>query len=158
MIITFLPYADFPQTARSLDYCRLGAQRLAAKQILITLFHGGPDIRRPAVKMWKGYERALAHYGVIICDEWKSRHGCDYIGKVFRDVLGAGIDLDYERPWWLGDETFHKSHRSFLLRKYPTYYRKLWPELTAHLPLQWPDPVRPQKSAKVAYRRAVRRI
>ena len=34
-----------------------------------------------------------------------------------------GIDwLDSKRPWWLGNEEFHSSHRQTLLSKNPQHY------------------------------------
>lgn len=135
---TFLPYADFTESAKVLDYRRLGKQRVETKQILNTLFHGGGWARHPAVQMWKGHERALCHYGIAICDEWVSRGYSDYCRKYFTDILGAGIDFPYARPWWIGDDLFHQSHRSNLLRKDLGHYRQFWPELSPSIPYRWP--------------------
>ena len=60
---TFLPYSDFERSAKTLDYKRLGKQRVEAYQILQAL--SDPNYgwqNHPAVKMWRGYEEALVAY------------------------------------------------------------------------------------------------
>lgn len=138
---TFLPYADFKESARVLDYRRLGKQRLEAKQIILTLFHGGGWARHPATQMWVGKERALCHYGLAVCDEWTARGYSDYLRKFFVDVLSGCETGPYDLPWWFGDLDFHWSHQSNLLRKYPEHYSKFWPERSAAMPYLWPSPV-----------------
>ena len=52
---TFLPYADFAETARVLDQRRLGKQRVEALQVLRALFIPGYGWRHhPVVRMWRG--------------------------------------------------------------------------------------------------------
>jgi hypothetical protein len=43
-------------------------------------------------------------------------------------------------PPWLGDEAFHLSHRSALVRKDPDHYRPLYPDAPDDLPYVWPVP------------------
>jgi hypothetical protein len=38
----------------------------------------------------------------------------------------------------LGDEPFHRSHRSALVRKDPAYYRPLFPDVPDDLEYVWP--------------------
>src|SRR5690348_5136966 len=69
---TFLPYADFTESARVLDRRRLGKQRVEAVQVLRGLTV--PDYgwrRHPAVRMWTGYEEALVRYGLEVCRVWR---------------------------------------------------------------------------------------
>ena len=67
---TFLPFADFAETARVLDGRRLGKQRVETLQILRALRVPGYGWRHhPAVGMWAGYEEALARYGLQMCEE-----------------------------------------------------------------------------------------
>jgi hypothetical protein len=118
---TFLPYADFAQSAKCLDYRRLGKQRVEAMQILSTLTGQSKGWRNhPAVKMWEGYEIALRLYHNIMIDEWVSR-GYKNTMRHFRIIHSLCV-----MPHWLGDERVHSSHRANLLRKDPTsgYY---WP-------------------------------
>jgi len=81
---TFLPFSSFWRSAKCLDNKRLGKQRVEAMQILTTLSGKNKAWKNhPAVKMWKGYENALAEYGIVICEEWRS-HG-------FRDTCEIKI-------------------------------------------------------------------
>jgi hypothetical protein len=41
-------------------------------------------------------------------------------------------------PSWLGDEAFHLSHRSALVRKDPDFYRPLFRDVPDDLPYVWP--------------------
>lgn len=43
-------------------------------------------------------------------------------------------------PPWLGDEAFHRSHQSNLLRKLPEHYGPLFPGVPDDLPYVWPQP------------------
>lgn len=152
---TFLPLPSFQDSARCLDNRRLGKQRVEAKQILLALgvpvgqHNGNPSSRRknhPAVKMWYGFERALAHYAIAICDEWRARgfqdtlteqfvQASEWIRLTYGDIAPssvAGI------PGWIGDPAFHAAHRSNLLRKDPEHYSRLgWSE-PSDLPYVWP--------------------
>jgi hypothetical protein len=151
---TFLPYPDFTACARSLDPLRLGKQRVEALQVLRGLIVPGYGWRHhPAVKMWAGYEEALVRYGLTICREWTDKGRADTVtatlqqdfarvcrGTVVRgqpDLAAAG-DL----PPWLGDEAFHLSHRSSLLRKRPDFYRPRFGEVP-DVPYVWPVSDRP---------------
>jgi hypothetical protein len=106
-----------------------------ALQILRCL-HGIRDGWRnhPAVKMWSGYEGALVEYGVAICDQW--------IERGYRDNCRCRIRCyakrDRTRPPWLGDEEFHRSHQSNLVRKWPEYYGLVFPGVPGDLPYIWP--------------------
>jgi len=56
---TFLPYTDFIQSAKCLDYRRLGKQRLEAKTILNILLNETTKAgwrNHPAVLMWSSHE------------------------------------------------------------------------------------------------------
>lgn len=140
---TFLPYADFGMSARSLSTGHLGLQRINVKQLLVTLgvpmdssISAWPE--HPAVKMWCGNEWALAEYGVCICREWIRR---GYRDAMCTDFLGARKFLREHRarlPEWLGWDAFHISHQSNLVRKNRGYYRPLFPKVPDNLPYIWP--------------------
>jgi hypothetical protein len=139
---TFLPNSNFIITAKKLDYRRLGKQRVEAKQILLVLdpSYGKKGWRNhPAVKMWRGYEAALAAYGMAICEEWIDRGYNDSLYPWFSNQYAKFVgDRSPKLPPWLGDPKFHRAHRSNLLRKQPEHYRKFWPTLPDDLPYIWP--------------------
>jgi hypothetical protein len=129
---TFLPYADFARCAAVLDQRRLGKQRVEVLQIMRAITVPGYGWRHhPTAKMWKSYEEALAAYGVAICREWCGRgytDTCD--AKIRAELATLGItdvreQVDLELagalPSWLGDEAFHRNHRSSLLNKDPEW-------------------------------------
>lgn len=127
---TFLPYPDVVQSVAALDNKRLGKQRVEALQIINALRFGSGWRHHPAVKMWRGYERALEFYMNAAIREW--------IGRGFRNtMLLADVDA-VVFPGWFGDAAFHLSHRSNLLRKLPSHYGKLWPDTPDNLPYVWP--------------------
>lgn len=71
---TFLPFEDFTECAKVLDYRRLGKQRIESCQILNTLAGNSKGwINHPAVKMWRGYENVLIKYNLAICKEWVAK-------------------------------------------------------------------------------------
>ena len=128
---TFLPYPEFYKVASVLDRQRLGKQRVEAKLILeILLGRKSSWSRHPAVKMWIGYERALAIYGDQICLEWARRGYVDNLKPFFyRIKIWLGHDDPVAWPRWLGDEKLHSSHRAALLKKNPAWYGKFeWKE------------------------------
>lgn len=137
---TFLPYPDFTETAKCLDYRRLGKQRLESMEILFAINDKNYGWQNhPAVNMWRGYELALLHYALEMCHEWKLRGYEDNIEKkLVRMYVGEGRFRLTNYPEWLGREDFHASHRSNLLRKKPEYYSKFgWSE-PDNLPYVWP--------------------
>ncbi|EID52540.1 MSMEG_6728 family protein [Saccharomonospora xinjiangensis] len=173
---TFLPYPDFAATARVLDLRRLGKQRVETLQVLRALTVPGHGWRRhPAVRMWAGYEEALTRYGLAMCEHWTAQGRADTCAvKLVADLAGAlGVttvrDQDalaaaHELPPWFGDEAFHRSHRSALVRKDPEHYRPAFPDVPDDLPYVWPpsdrtqltDPGESPPSAAPASRRAPR--
>jgi len=152
---TFLPYPDFAQSAHCLDNKRLGKQRVECLQILKTLAKGPTEVvqkidrrtgdtvaihrktpwyNHPAVQQWKGYELFLVSYALAVCREWKFRGFSD----TCEDKINA-FSVPGGRPPWLGNEAYHASHRSNLLRKDFAHYSQFgWTE-PATLPYVWPS-------------------
>jgi hypothetical protein len=133
---TFLPLPSLIESAKVLDNKRLGKQRVEAKQILETL--RGRSIgwkNHPAVRMWKDHEPALAFYGLVICSEWRSRGFKDSLYDYFVKELNGSVIV---YPSWFGDENFHASHRSNLLRKDSIFYSRFFWEEPSDLPYIWP--------------------
>ncbi len=130
---TFLPYSDFRESVRCLDYRRLGKQRVEAKQILNALSGKTKGWRRhPATRMWEGYTTALTLYMNLCIREWVRR---GYKNNMPEEYVDNG-SLVY--PSWLGDAEFHASHRSNLLRKDKEWYGQFGWEESPDLPYVWP--------------------
>jgi hypothetical protein len=127
---TFLPYPDFKKSLQSLDYRRLGKQRVEAYQIIRAIKYGGGYRNHPAVKMWRGHINALKLYYNLSLDEW--------IGRGYRNnLLEMPIRGKITYPEWFGRNCFHAAHRSNLLRKDPVYYGKLGWRESSDLPYLW---------------------
>ena len=128
---TFLPYPDFRETAKVLDWRRLGNQRNEAKTLIHAITKGNGWSDHPAAKMWEGCQRTLKLYFNAIVRERVDR---GYNNSLRLYVVHKPIIV----PDWLGDEDFHASHRSNLLRKDPEYYSQFgWSE-SDNLEYVWP--------------------
>jgi hypothetical protein len=149
---TFLPVADFEESARLLDSPRLGKQRVETLQVLRALEL--PDYgwtSHPVVRMWRGRTPALVAYGLASVRVWRERGFADtthtLIAEFAPDVVGVPQE-ELARagmlPSWVGDEAVHLSHRSNLLAKEPDFYRPLFQPLFGaepeDLPYVWPEP------------------
>jgi hypothetical protein len=145
---TFLPYRDFAKSARTLDDRRLGKQRVEALQVLRAITRPRYGWRHhPAVLMWRGYEEALARYGIEVCREWKRRGHADTCEtKILDEARALGIDDVRTQsqlaavgalPPWLGDRSFHRSHRCALARKDASYAAR-FADADPALPYVWP--------------------
>ena len=137
---TFLPYPDFKQSAKALDYKRLGKQRVEGMQIINAIVgkprkDGKPYkglVHHPCSVMWRKYVPALKHYTNVIIQEWMDR-GYNNNMKLY------DIQHWIVMPSWLGREDFHSSHRANLLRKDYEYYSELgWTE-DPNDPYVWHD-------------------
>jgi hypothetical protein len=146
---TFLPYADFERSARSLDRKRLGKQRVETIQVVRALTRPGYGwANHPAVLMWRGFEEALGRYGFTCCEAWTELGFGDTCAlTIATDLHAAGVTtIRTERelveagalPPWMGDESLHRSHRSALVRKDPAYYAPRFPDVPDDLPYVWP--------------------
>lgn len=135
---TFLPYSSFSKSAKCLDNKRLGKQRVECYQILKALSdHSYGWQNHPAVKMWRGYENDLILYGLTICEEWISRGFKDTCRNKILDFRKLK-NISYNLPPFIGQQAFHGSHKSNLLRKNPKYYSKFNWKVPNNLEYVWP--------------------
>ena len=149
---TFLPVADFQESARLLDSPRLGKQRVETLQILRALEL--PDYgwaNHPVVTMWRGHTAGLVVYSLAMVRIWRERGFGDttdqqiaefapqVVGRPQAELAAAGL-----LPSWVGDEAVHRSHRPNLIAKDPEFYRPRFAELFGaepdDLPYVWPGP------------------
>jgi hypothetical protein len=136
---TFVPYgSDFTANAASLDYRRLGKQRVEGMQILNTITGRSNGWKNhPAVKMWIDFPEALADYTIAMCDHWVSLGYKDTCKAKILDALGHA-PKNFFVPDWLNDLEVQISHRSNLIRKFPEHYAAIWPTIPDNLPYKWP--------------------
>ena len=136
---TFLPYESFEKSAQTLDWRRLGKQRVEGMQIINAITgkkrkDGKPYkgwINHPCSVMWKDYVPALKHYTNVIIQEWITR---GYNNNMEFYDTGKIV-----MPDWIGNEKFHSSHRANLLRKDFDYYSQFgWTE-NPERPYVWHD-------------------
>lgn len=144
---TFLPYHEFYLSAQALDNKRLGKQRVEVLQLLKALKLKKEGVKaawqnHPAALMWEGSEYWLLNYGLSICDEWDVRgfkDTCYAKISAYMDVFPLSEDPGSDcYPSWLGDEDFHRSHQSNLIRKDPAFYGPKFPGVPDNLPYVWP--------------------
>ena len=128
---TFLPLPSYRKSASVLDNRRLGKQRVEAIQIarVLTGLSTGWQ-HHPAVKMWRGYEEALRYYMNLAIWTWLDR---GYKNTMKIQAVGQIV-----MPPWMGNEAFHRSHQSNLIRKDPAFYGPQFPGIPSDLPYVWP--------------------
>lgn len=121
---TFLPYPDFRESAKVLDWKRLGKQRVEALQIYRAITGEALGWKNhPAVLMWQGFPDALAHYFNVVCMRWEIR-------RFENNLPRLPVASAYKMPPWIGDAEFHRSHRSNLLRKDWEHYSQYFQDRT----------------------------
>lgn len=128
-----------------LDRKRLGKQRVECIQVVRALVVPGDGWRHhPAATTWRGWLEALGSYSLTCCEVWVAQGFADTCaGTIRADLDAAGVttvrtqaDLAGvgELPTWLGDEGFHRSHRSALLTKMPEHYGEVLAGVEPGLP------------------------
>lgn len=125
---TFVPYADFAESAAVLDSKRLNKQLLEGRQIYKILTENrtkGGWVNHPAVKMWRNYDTGLYAYLVDIYKECvvrgiKADKNWDAIQSMHDNNWDRGDNIVMP-PWW-GDERVYESHRNNLYVKDPEFY------------------------------------
>lgn len=131
---TFLPHPSFEDSAKALDYRRLGKQRVEAWQILQTLAGLSKGwANHPASIMWKDHPLALCDYGIAMCVEWVRRGYSDSMATKFAHIR-EGLRELHSGPWmpgFLGCDAFHASHRRSLSEKDFNHYGPQWKDIPA---------------------------
>lgn len=134
---TFLPFKDFHMSINCLDQKRLNAQCKEAKQIIeIIELNKKAWSNHPAVNQWRGYINALKAYHNVAVLYWNKCKKKDGTPVKQRKMIEYKGDIKY--PKWLGNEEFHLSHRSNLLRKNYEHYSKFFKDRD-DLPYYWPS-------------------
>ena len=130
----FLPFADIEKSVCCLDPKRLGNQ---IYREAYTLIRGGwPN--HPVSKIFKNYKYALAKYCIYGLEELRRRgrnypKWFNYYNNCLNIFPNTGL------PSIIGNEFFHLSHRSNLIRKDPDYYIPIFGDgIPDNLPYFWP--------------------
>lgn len=148
---TFLPYPSFTETAKCLDYRRLGKQRVECKQLIIAINQGE--------KCLYNLDTGYFNYGTVIVNTSNSanyitkptpwwNHPCrkmwnnykgalieygiaicrEWIKRGYKDSLLKWFEEQQESniqyPIWIGAKQFNSAHRAALLFKNYNYYSK----------------------------------
>lgn len=130
-----LPHKLFQGSVEVLDTRRLNNQANEALVILRTLRgYYGPGKGWPnhtVTKLWRGYEPAVAAYGVECLMRYACRTGNDVSDRTakFNELSLNGWPLKVERPPWSLDTRVHSAYRALLLHKDYEFYSKYdWDE------------------------------
>ena len=130
-MMTFLPFEDFNKCAEVLDKKRCWKQVVEASQIIDCL--EGKKVgwkNHPAVKMWVGYENLLKHYYNIFLEHCVSVHNINTKFQYREGLYSYGFygnlmiteNANNSKPFWLGQEPFHRAMRARLIEKNPEFY------------------------------------
>lgn len=125
----FLPFPDIQKSLDCLDKKRLGKQRVEAHQIINVIefkqqrckFSSNETYEtiawenHPAVLMVENYLPFLKYYYNESLRMFSKRGGSNISLVYYKEVMDS--NFTFELPYWFGDENFHLSHRSNLLRK-----------------------------------------
>ena len=123
---TFLPDENYEESARILDWRRLGKQRVEGMQIINAIENPNKQgwQNHPATIMWTPYISALKLYTNVMITEWINR-GYNNNMEFYDDYL-EGLSIEGVPRW---PEEFYSSHRANLLRKDYEYYSQFkWRE------------------------------
>ncbi len=132
---TWLPYSNFHDSLRCLDWLRLSYQKRQTYDLIKVITENTSGWKNhPIILMWKDYPNALKLYYNISLDAWEAR---GYTLKKYNEKFEIN-ENDVEMPWWLGNEELHNSHRSVLLRRLPKYYCQFNWNVPDNLNYWWP--------------------
>lgn len=146
-MITWMTHPSFGKTARDLTD-EILKQQLSQTCIIFDILTGidtkSEFSGHPAVKMWHGYEFALAIYGMSLGMEFTFNRGFAeanefwYLSKGVREIKKAEPDFTYVPPPWMFDKDVLLSHRSNLARRHPVAFRSKWKNCPENWPYLWP--------------------
>lgn len=137
MPITLMPSIGFHKSLVLIDDARLSKQRQDVLRILRGIM--GEEPWHISHAGWEGYEYTLGVFGMSACSVWQNQRGHrDSIAFQLHEIL-EGVPHDLVQPPWIGDLNFHRSHRSYLVRRMPEFYAEKFPNNPEGMPLLWPQ-------------------
>ena len=132
---TFLPYPSFMESADVLDKKRCWKQVVEAAQIISVL--EGKSVawqNHPAVKMWSGHIPALKAYFNSFLNVSVIQHGIKTKYVYYKNEWKSVSEIkniyptSQDKPWWFGNEDFHRAMRARLIEKDEAFYLPLFPK------------------------------
>jgi len=124
----YLPYASLKESATCLHTGLLYIQTNRINSLFREIFflknsHRRNFARTLDSRVWQGYEAILWLYWGVCIDELVENRGKS--SKFY--PLPSLLNLELDIPPWLGDDVFHDSHQSRLIRHYESLLAsKLW--------------------------------
>ncbi len=133
-MMIWLPYPDFTKSVSCLNTQHLNRQRANCQVLSKSFISPNRWNHVPTFKAWKNYYEVFQYYHDVCVKEWVKR-GFRTIAVLYEAPKPDKRDL----PWFIGEEQYHASHRSNLLRLDPTYAGiEGWRE-PSNLPYLWPN-------------------
>lgn len=137
---------DYPKKDR--DIILLRRQKTQEKKKIMQL-RGW--VGHPAREIWRGHEKALAYYGLLICQEWESR---GYKEETAPKIAAVAADFKWTSwPDWMQDPEVHLHMKQSLRykevvnnanlvaqKKNPVWwYRDQWPDVKPMYGYVWSE-------------------
>lgn len=144
-MMTWMTRMSFLDTAADMDDDRLLlAIEETQKLVEFMIFEEDPDgnlSADPVVRMWRGYEPALAAYGASLCLSAAQRAlpGVGValsLAETVRTLRRSDDGWDFVSPPWLEDANVLRSHRSNMMRRWPDVFT--WKGTPALMPYIYP--------------------
>lgn len=133
-------------SASALELDQLLHSQRASASLFYELVYDEPDpdlgaAPVPLRLMWQGYEVALAGYSIACCATLVA-HGVNTgvqaldLANTVDGLRANGDPAPMDIPPWLSDVDVLSSHRSNLMRRWPTLYK--WRRIPRDMPYLWP--------------------
>lgn len=142
-MMTWLTRMSFLETARDLETPLLAQGVKETSELTHALLLGDTNglENHPLVRMWNGYEVALAGYSAALNLELATRGVLDTthlrLTQLVRN-LRNNEDAPFMPPTWLEDTDILRSHRSNMVRRWPDDYKSTWKGTPELMPYLWP--------------------
>ncbi len=144
-MMTWMPNKSLFDSVGALELDQLAVAAVEAESLFNELVYGEPSegmsaAPLPLVRMWIGYEAALAGY-VAACAVTLVGYGVSATHRALRVSQSLGQlrrseDVPFVLPPWFEDLYVLRSHRSNLMRRWPESYA--WKGTPERMPYLWP--------------------
>jgi hypothetical protein len=143
VMMTWLTRMSLLDTMEDLETPLLAQVAKESHDLEHAMLVGKPNVpdTHPLVRMWAGYEVALAAYCSAACVELNRRGvgtGLHLAMSQLIAELRRSEPAPFEQPPWLFDTDVLRSHRSNMVRRWPSDYADKWSGTPERWPLLWP--------------------